>query len=99
MYNFFDVWRRIDGKSAVRYRCFRSQTKGLICVQNVDTIRLPLDPKYLASLEHLFLELFIEQAPEERAKGWSVTVEEAIKKFDKAFSDSDSESDEAETND
>lgn len=92
MYNFFDVWRRIDGKSAVRYRCVRSQRTGQICVQNVDTIRLPLDPKRLTSLEHLFLELFIEQAPEERAEGWSATVEEAITKFDQAFSDSDSPS-------
>jgi len=96
IYTLLDVWRRVDDNSAQRYRCFKNASTGQACVQNVDTIRLPFDGRAIASQDRYFFELFIEQAPEERAEGWSDSVEEAVQNFDKKFADTEPASGQAE---
>jgi hypothetical protein len=55
---------------------------------------LPTTRSELDRLDNSFYELFIEQALEKRAAGWSSTVEEAMEKFDRSMSDFESDSDE-----
>lgn len=55
------------------------------CVQSADFIDLPLDEKRFNYLEQNRLELFVEDAPDERA-GTFATLEEAIRAQDAEFS-------------
>jgi hypothetical protein len=84
--------RRLDGKRTERYRCVKNAATGQVCVQNVDVIKLPIVRGDLNIQDDYFLE-FLEQAPEERAQGWSDTVEEAMEKSDRIFSDFSSDGD------
>jgi hypothetical protein len=70
MYKLIDIWKRLDGKTLVRYRCFEILASNRFCVQSSDHYRLPLDEPQLAQSDRQFLELLIEEAPEARAKGF-----------------------------
>ena len=87
MYKSIDVWKRLDGKTLVRYRCFQILTSNRFCVQSADFYHLPLDEVQLAQFDHQFLELLCEEAPEIRAETYA-TLEEAINVHDLEFENS-----------
>jgi hypothetical protein len=84
MYRDFSVWRRIDDKRAVRFRCFEELESHLFCVQSADFYAMPLKAKVAAHSDRQFLELFMEEEPAERSGGFA-TVEEAIAAHEKKF--------------
>jgi len=83
-YRAFDVWRKLDGRCLVRYRCFEFLASGKYSVQSADFYRFPLEPDQCAFLDKQFLELFVEQSPLDRGGGYD-TIEEAIRAHDKDF--------------
>jgi hypothetical protein len=83
LYKAIDVWKR-ESNRAIRYRCFELVPDGTFCVQSADFY--PLTPEKTKGdfLERQFVELFIEQAPEERSKAFQ-TLEDAIAWHDREF--------------
>ena len=84
MYKSIDIWKRLDGKTLVRYRCFEILTSNRFCVQSSDYYYLPLDAPQLARSDRQFLELLIGEAPEVRTETYP-TLEEAIRMHDLEF--------------
>jgi hypothetical protein len=84
LYKAIEVWKRVDGNTAIRYRCLESLQSKRFCVQSADFYRLPLNEKQITNLAHQFVELFIEQEPSKRT-GEHPTLEEAIATHDKTF--------------
>jgi len=84
MYKSIDVWKRLDEKTMVRYRCFQILISHRFCVQSTDFYHLPLDEAQLAQFDRQFLELLCEEAPEVRAETYA-TLEEAIRMHDQEF--------------
>jgi hypothetical protein len=83
-YRAIDVWKRLDGTSAVRYRCLECLQSKRFCVQSADVYRLPLDGKLASFVDSQFVELFIEQEPSSRSREYS-TLEEAIAAHEESF--------------
>ncbi|MCI0538650.1 MAG: hypothetical protein L0Z50_25870 [Verrucomicrobiales bacterium] len=83
-----DVWKRLDNNGVIRYRCFRVLPDDKYCVQSADFYRLPLEPNTIQNMERQFLELLLQQAPDERAKTFA-SLEEAIANHDKQFGNPD----------
>jgi len=83
-YRSFDIWRRRDSNTLVRYRCFENCSTGRFCVQSSDSYKRPVTNDQIQSLEKQFIELLIEQSPFERG-GFFATIEEAISDHDKSF--------------
>jgi hypothetical protein len=86
MFKVIDVWRRVDEHTAVHYRCYQSLTTGRYSVQSADFYRLPVDETQAAALYRQSVELFIEQAPDERSADFD-TIEQAIAAHDGSFPD------------
>ena len=84
LYRAIDVWKRVDGSTAVRYRCLESLQSKMYCVQSADFYRLPLADKQISNLDAQFLELLIEQEPSTRG-GEYPTLDEAITAHDRDF--------------
>ena len=85
MFKAIDVWKRISASKAVRYRCFQSLQTGKYSVQSADFYSLPENPSQSALLERQHLELFIEQAPDERTRAHE-TLNAAIETHEAEFS-------------
>jgi hypothetical protein len=84
MYEEVSIWKRIDDRSAMRYRCWRSLTTGKWSVQSTDYYYLPPNATSEANLDRQLVELFIETDPVERS-GEFDSMEEAIVEHDRAF--------------
>ena len=84
MFKRIDVWKRIDDKCAVLYRCWESLDGDGFCVQSLDVYRLPVDAKRIQDFHNQFLELFCEQPPDERGP-LATSLVAAILAFDKEF--------------
>jgi hypothetical protein len=84
LYRAIDVWKRMNERTTIRYRCFESLQSKQFCVQSADFYRLPLSEQMIANLARQFVELFIEQEPSDRG-GEHRTLEEAIATHDRAF--------------
>ena len=85
MYRYIDVWKRVNDTTVVRYRCFQRIKDNGYCVQSADYYSTPIDHKKIEELDTQFLELLIEQDPDERS-GIYETLEEAIAMHEKEFS-------------
>ncbi|MBO3459923.1 hypothetical protein G7B40_040050 [Aetokthonos hydrillicola Thurmond2011] len=86
MFKAIDVWKRLDTTTAVRYRCFQRLTDGQFCVQSADYYYLPIREEQVRSLDRQFLELFVEEAPDERCEVYP-RLEEAIAMYESEFAD------------
>ena len=80
----FDVWKRKDAETLVRYRCFEHLRTAQFCVQNADFYRTPVIDEYLRQLEKQYVELLLEEDPFSRSGSFS-SVEEAIEDHDASF--------------
>lgn len=85
LYRTIDVWKRY-ADHVVRYRCFELLPIGKYCVQSADSYYSAKELGKDDSLERQFLELLLEQNPEERSAVFD-TLQEAITGHDRAFSD------------
>ena len=83
-YRELAVWKRIDDKGAVKFRCFEDMDSHAFCVQSADFYRLPLRVDVSAHFDRQFVELFIEIEPMERCE-WFASVEKAIAAHEKKF--------------
>ena len=86
MFKAIDMWKRIDYVTAIRYRCFQRLADGQFCVQSADCYHLPLNENQVRTLDKQFLELFIEEAPDQRSSLHS-TLEEAIAQYELEFAE------------
>lgn len=86
MYKAIDVWKRSDDTTVVRYRCFQVLPQNRFCVQSVDYYRIPLNKLQIEALDRQFLELLLEEAPDDRNKTYN-SLEEAIAKYDEDFAE------------
>jgi hypothetical protein len=77
MFKAIDVWKRISDSEAVRYRCFQSLRTGKYSVQSADFYHLPENPAQSDQLDRQHIELFVQQAPDERTGAYD-TLEAAI---------------------
>ncbi len=84
MFKAIDVWKRISDSEAVRYRCFQNLQTGKYSVQSADFYPLPENPTQSAQFERQHIELFVEQAPDERT-GAHETLEAAIEAHEAEF--------------
>ena len=90
MFKAIEVWERTDS-DAVCYRCFQSLKTGKYSVQSADFYRLPLNADQLAQLRRQRIELFIEQAPDERSGAFE-NLEAAIEAHKTQFSSQEGQS-------
>jgi hypothetical protein len=86
MFKAIDVWKRINDTTAIRYRCFERLADHQFCVQSADCYYLPLRQEQVKALEQQFVELLIEEAPDERSPLYP-SLEEAIAQYDLEFTD------------
>ena len=84
MFKAIDVWKRISGSEAVRYRCFQCLRTGKYSVQSADFYRLPGNPAQSDQLDRQHIELFVQQAPDERTGAYD-TLEAAIDAHEAEF--------------
>lgn len=82
-YRAVDVWIRRAPGALTRYRCFELLPAGGYCVQSADFYSAA-DPKPMSSGESQFLELLLEEAPDQRSEVYP-TLEEAIQAHDREF--------------
>ena len=82
-YKSVDVWKRNGGR-AIRYRCFELLPTGRFCVQSADFYDKTNLERKEEGFSRQFLELLLEEAPEDRAKTFA-TLEEAIAWHDQQF--------------
>jgi hypothetical protein len=83
-YKSFDVWRRRDPQTLVRYRCFEDCSTGRFCVQSADFYQGPITNDQIQFLEKQFIELLLDQSPFERGESFP-SIEEAISDHDESF--------------
>ena len=86
MLRTIDVWKKIDDTTAIRYRCFQRLSDNGYCVQSADYYYLPINEEQVKNLDRQFLELLIEEPPDERSTVYQ-SLEEAIVMYDKEFED------------
>jgi hypothetical protein len=86
MFKAIDIWKRLNDATSVRYRCFQRLIDGQFFVQSADYYHLPLREEQVRTLDRQFLELFIEEAPDQRSSLYP-TLEEAIAMYGLEFAD------------
>jgi hypothetical protein len=84
LYRYIPVWRR-EPEGAKLYRCFEIVGVGGYVVQSADYFTSRTWGDREAQMEGQFMELFLEQRPEERIAPRS-SIEDAIEHFESSFS-------------
>jgi hypothetical protein len=85
LYESVDVWKRVNGTTLARYRCFRLLTTGKYCIQSLDYYHAPFDSCEASQhLDKQYMELLSEEPPEKRSKTFP-TLQEAIEYHDDYF--------------
>jgi hypothetical protein len=77
MYRELSVWKRIDDKRAVRFRCFEEIGSHVFCIQSADFYSTPLKSDVVDNFDRQLVELLLEIEPAERSN-WFASIEEAI---------------------
>ena len=85
LYREISVWKRVDEKTLLRYRCFHILPDEKYCVQSADFYSLPLDEAQTNYLSKQFVELLIEEEPESRAEKLYDSLQEAVSAHDIDF--------------
>jgi hypothetical protein len=85
-YKKIDVWKKIDDKCVVRFRCYELIGEGEFCVQSADYFYYPISNEQLIKSENQQLELFLDIDPTERSETFS-TLEEAILAHEAEFAE------------
>jgi len=81
------IWKRIDREeTAIRFNCFEILGENKFCVQGVDYFSLPVDDAQIRGFNNQYIELFIEDSPENRSDLYD-TLEDAIIFYERKFID------------
>lgn len=91
MYQAIKVWKRYGG-GLICYQCLLNLESGKYSVQSADKFHLPVSDKWKGEMDQQFVELLIEEAPEERMGASFDSIIEAIQYHDLSFHDADAES-------
>ena len=86
LFREISVWER-SGSSLIRFRCFEILPTGGYCVQSCDRYSRGRPPQQEAVLERQFIELLLDEAPDERSEVFP-TLESAIANHKREFDDS-----------
>jgi len=84
LYQELAVWKRLDQRTAVRFRCLMNLTTKKVSVQSADYYHPGDEAKHRVHLENSFVELFCETDPAQRSGGFD-SVEEAVAAFEQGF--------------
>jgi hypothetical protein len=84
LYRYIPVWRR-EPQAAKLYRCFEILGGRGYVIQSADSFTTETYRESNAQLDRQFVELFLEQCPEERIAP-RPSIEEAIQYFESLFS-------------
>lgn len=85
LFKEFNIWKPIDEKKVIRYRCFEILPDRKFFVKASDCIYKESDKKDWDSLESYFLENLFDGIFDELAESASETIEEAIAKHEADF--------------
>lgn len=83
-YEKIDVWKKVDDKCLIRFRCYKVLGKEKYYVQSSDYFYLPISSEKLMLFESQQLELFLDIEPNERTSSFA-SLEEAIDEHEKEF--------------
>lgn len=84
-YKKVDVWKKVDDKCLIRFRCYELLGEGKFCVQSADYFYPPISSEQMLVAENRQVELFLDVDPTERSETYS-TLEEAIIAHEADFS-------------
>lgn len=84
LYEELTVWKRINEKEAIRYRCLLNIETKKFSVQSADFYRLPLTQKQILEFQVQFVELICECDPGERSGSFD-TLAGAVAAHDRDF--------------
>jgi hypothetical protein len=85
LYKEISVWKKVDEKTLLRYRCFQVIPDDKYCVQSADVYSLPLDDVQTKYFSKQFTELLAEEEPEVRSGKLYDSLQEAIVSHDMDF--------------
>ena len=86
IYRSIDIWKRKNGRYAIRYRCLELIGQNEFCVQSCDYYYYPVDENQIIQSDKQFIDLFVEIAPEDRTKFYP-SLDEAIYAHENEFTD------------
>jgi hypothetical protein len=85
LYKEISVWKRVNDKVLLKYTCFHTLPENKYCVQSADFYNLPVDKTQIDYFFKQFIELLIEELPENRAGNLFNSLEEAISNHEIEF--------------
>ena len=85
LYKEFFVWKPIDDKSVLRYRCFEILANGKFFVMQSDHFFWGFNRKTVEWIQYVFLRICFRRKFFEQANEACETIEEAITKFESGF--------------
>jgi hypothetical protein len=94
LFKEINVWRQVDDKALIRYRCFQELPDGKFFVKSADHFHEPFESETSRQHEMYFIESLFENGLVWNAKKSYATLEKAIEKFDEDFDISFEESSE-----
>lgn len=80
------VWKKVDESNAHVYNCFKDLDTELFHVQSKDYYTSPITVEQSSFFLNQEIELFLEDLPSEREKGYK-SIPLAIKAFDDYFNE------------
>ncbi len=85
LFKEINVWRQVDDKTLIRYRCFQELPDGKFFVKSADHFQEPFDSETSKQHEMYFVDSLFDDGLISRAKKAYATIEKAIEKFDSEF--------------
>ena len=85
LFREFNVWKPLDEKRIIRYRCFEVLPSGKFFVKASDCLYEDSEKEDWDNLERYFLESLFFGILEELAENASDTIEEAVAKHEADF--------------
>ena len=84
LYQEMLMWKRLDDRTAIHYRCLMNQATRKFSVQSADFCRLPMNTEQIRQRQIQFVELLCECDPSERSGAFD-SIEEAIADHERRF--------------
>lgn len=84
MYERIEIWKRDGAECVIRFQCLRRASDGMFAVQNADYFRNPISTSVVQSSDLRFVELLLDDDPENRCD-WYSSLNEAISHHEQDF--------------
>lgn len=85
LFKEINVWRQVDEKTLIRYRCFQELPDGKFFVKSADHFREPFDSEISKQHKMYFVDSLFDDGLISTAKRTYATLEKAIAKFEEGF--------------